>query len=159
MIDLGKKAIYETSQLDNSIQESINNDLSKIYKYQVNHKLEMRIRDELNRINADLKVINSDVLKNIEILVESKRQLILNRINNTLETTLNEIRGWKRLDQRRAKKLMEDRLNELKTASSEELKIAKVEIFKLTKLKIESILRKIRILFDKLSVKMQKYLN
>jgi len=159
LIDLGIKAIFETIQLDNSIQKNINQDVSNIYNFQVNNKFERLIIDELNLINAALININGEVLKNIDIFVRSKRQLILGRINKTLEATLNNIREWKILDKRKAKKLMEDRLNGLKKTTSEELKIIKEEINKLTKIKIEKLLRIVQAFFIKIKVYRLKYFN
>lgn len=129
-IDLGKKVIYETIQLDKSIQESIREDLANI---------------NFNQINDVLRVINVDVLNSIENSeLETKRKLILDQISNNLNKTLEEIKGWAILDQRRAKKLMEGVLNDLKQTSSDELKLVQVGIHKLTQFKIDEILKKIR---------------
>jgi hypothetical protein len=139
LVDLAEKAINEIIQKDNSIKESINKDLLEHFKYQVNGQLGGRMRDELSRINANLKLTNENALKSVKNVIGSTRELILNRINNTLEDVLNQMRGWKRLDQRKAKKLMEDRLTLLKVKSSIELKLIKVEIFKFTKLKMKNV--------------------
>jgi len=154
LIDLAKRLIGEAIQLDDSIKESINRELLKI-QYQVSSQLERRKSDhQLNRINADLKLLNQDILKSFESLFDTGRVLMLNRINTTLEEMLIEMRGWTQLNQRKAKKLMEARLNELRSISLKELNIIEAEIFKLTKIKIEKIKLIVRAFFEKHNVNM-----
>ena len=159
LIFLEGQTIQETFLLDRSIKESINEALIKIYSYQSNGLRDRPIKDELNRINVDLEFINGDMLKALTNLFESNRQLILNRINNTLVTTLNEIRGWNQTNLIRATQMMEDCLNRLEAVSLNELLMVKAETNKLTQIKIDRLMGGIQLFYAKKNMKTAKNLN